>query len=147
MNAEQREKLAGLLAQEQLAVLITHGVGWPTGTLQAFAEAEDLSIIFIMGMSSERFQNLAVRPYTTVLVDTRDRAVPGSFDISRAAIQGIASEVPRGSDAWEQCKALFLQKNPFEEPFFENDNLRMVRIAPKRISYANGLKDTFWTEL
>jgi hypothetical protein len=25
--------------------------------------------------------------------------------------------------------------------------LRMIRIKPKRISYANGIKDTFWIEL
>jgi len=147
MNPEQKDKLAGLLAQEHLAVLITQGVGWPTGTMQAFAEADDLSIIFIMGMSSERFQNLTVRPHATVLVDTRDLATPGSFEIGRATIQGIASEVPRGSAVWDQYKALFLQKNPFEEAFFASDNLRMVRVAPKRITYANGLRDTFWTEL
>ncbi|MGA2409188.1 MAG: pyridoxamine 5'-phosphate oxidase family protein [Candidatus Binataceae bacterium] len=83
MNAEQKDKLAALLAQEHLAVLITQGAVWPTGTMQAFAETEDLSIIFIMGMSSERFQNLGVRPHATVLIDTRDLARQGSFDIGR----------------------------------------------------------------
>ena len=41
----------------------------------------------------------------------------------------------------------FLKKNPFEEPFFGYDTLRMVRVTPKRISYANGLEDTFKAEL
>jgi hypothetical protein len=39
-----------------------------------------------------------------------------------------------------------LKKNPFEEPFFKNDGLRMIRIRPKRVSYANGLRDTFKAE-
>ena len=41
-------------------------------------------------------------------------------------------------------KAVFLKKNPFEAPFFDSDLLRMIRIKPKRISYANGIKDSFW---
>jgi len=147
MNEEQKSKLATLLEMENLAVLITHGTRWPTGTLQAFAQTEDFSLIFIMGLSSERFQNLSQRPHATVMVDTRDKAEPGGFAIARVAIQGIAHEVDCTSAEWERYKAIFLEKNPFEEPFFANHNLRMIRIEPKRVSYANGLADTFWVEL
>lgn len=38
---------------------------------------------------------------------------------------------------------IFLQKNPFEAPFFTYDALRMIRVAPKRVSYANGLAGSF----
>ncbi|HEX4209833.1 MAG TPA: hypothetical protein VHY56_05535 [Candidatus Binataceae bacterium] len=147
MNQEQKRKLLTLLEQEHLAALITQGERWPTGTLQAFAQTEELTIIFIMGMSSERFRNLMHRPHATMLIDTRDKAEPGSFAIARAAIQGIAHEVAPGSAEWEGYKTVFLSKNPFEEPFFASDNLRMIRIEPKRVSYANGLADTFWVEL
>jgi hypothetical protein len=147
MNEEQKSRLATLLEMEHLAVLITHGVRWPTGTLQAFAQTEDFSIIFIMRMSSERFQNLSQRPHATVMIDTRDKAEAGSFAIARVTIQGIAHEVVRESAEWERHKAVFLEKNPFEEPFFGDDNMRMIRIVPKRVSYANGLTDTFWVEL
>lgn len=147
MNEEQKSKLATVLDMEHLAVLITHGMRWPTGTLQAFAQTDHFSIIFIMKMSSERFQNLSQRPHATVMIDTRDKAEAGSFAIARVAIQGIAHEVIRESTEWERYKAVFLEKNPFEEPFFANDNLRMIMIEPKRVSYANGLADTFWVEL
>jgi general stress protein 26 len=147
MNEEQKSKLATVLEMEHLAVLITHGTRWPTGTLQAFAQTEDFEIIFIMGMSSERFENLSRRPHATVLIDTRDKAEAGSFAIARVAIQGIAHEVARASAEWDRYKAVFLEKNSFEEPFFANDNLRMIRIEPRRVSYAHGLADTFWVEL
>lgn len=147
MNTEQKNKLLTLLDQQHLAALITQGTRWPTGTVQAFAQTEDLTLIFIMGLSSERFQNLLLRPHATVLVDTRDKAEPGSFEIARASFQGVAHEVSRSGAGWELYKALFLAKNPFEGPFFASDNLRMIRIEPKRISYANGLADTFWVEL
>jgi hypothetical protein len=147
MNEEQRNKLATLLHMEHLAVLITQGMRWPTGTLQAFAPTEELELIFIFGMSSERYQNLARQPEATVLIDTRDKAEPGSFAIARAAIQGVAHEVPPDSAEWDRCKGVFLTKNPFEKLFFDNRNLRMIRVEPRRISYANGLADTFWVEL
>jgi general stress protein 26 len=147
VNAEQKEKLLKLFGQEQVAVLITQGDQWPTGTMQAFAETADLDLLFIMRFSSEKFENLTKHPKVTVLVDTRDVGKVATFEIARASVQGEAIEVPRDTSEWEKMKAAFLKKNPFEAPFFSNDTLRMVRVKPKRISYANGIKDTFWIEL
>ncbi len=147
MNADQKQKLMELFEQEQVAVLITRGEQWPTGTMQAFAETPDLELLFIMRFSSEKFQNLTAHPKVTVLVDTRDVGKVATFEIARASVQGEAVEVPRDTPEWESLKAVFLKKNPFEEPFFGGDTLRMVRVKPKRISYANGIKDTFWIEL
>jgi hypothetical protein len=147
VNAEQKQKLTALFDQEQVAVLITQGEQWPTGTMQAFAETPDLDLLFIMRFSAEKYQNLIARPKATVLVDTRDVGKVSTFEIARASVQGEAVEVPRDTPEWETLKALFLKKNPFEAPFFGGDALRMMRIKPKRISYANGVKDTFWIEL
>jgi hypothetical protein len=147
VNAEQKQKLTALFGQEQVAVLITQGEQWPTGTMQAFAETPDLDLLFIMRFSAEKYQNLIAHPKATVLVDTRDVGKVSTFEIARASVQGEAVEVPRDTPEWETLKALFLKKNPFEAPFFGGDTLRMMRIKPKRISYANGVKDTFWIEL
>jgi hypothetical protein len=147
LNAEQKGKLLGLFGREQVAVLITRGEQWPTGTMQAFAETPDLELLFVMRFSSERFENLSKHPKVTVLIDTRDVGKLTTFEIERASVQGEAVEVPRETTEWEKLKALFLKKNPFEAPFFDNGTMRMVQIKPKRISYANGLKDTFWIEL
>ena len=146
MTAEEKAKLADLLAKEHVAVVITQGEQWPTGTMQAFAETDRLEILFIMGETAEKYQNLLKRPNTTVLVDTRDVGNVPTFDVARASIQGVAEQVQRDGPEWERLKEVFLKKNPFEAPFFGNPALRMVRIKPKRISYANGLKDSFKAE-
>lgn len=146
LDATQKEKLAALLAQEHVAVLVTQGDEWPTANLQAFAETPELDIIFIMAADSEKFQNLLKRPSATVLVDNRDKGQVSSFEVIRAWLQGVASEVARGGPEWESLKATFLKKNAFEEPFFKNDGLRMVRIRPRRVSYANALRDRFKAE-
>lgn len=143
LNSEQKQKLSSLLAQEHVAVVTTQGDEWPTATMQAFAETDTLDIILIMLESAPKFLNLQKRPNLTLHVDTRDSGEVRSFQIIRAWVEGVAREVPRGSIEWENCKTTFLNKNPFEEPFFQYDTLRMVRVTPKRISYANGLGDSF----
>lgn len=147
LDATQKEKLAALLAQEHVAVLVTQGEKWPTANLQAFAETSEFDLLFIMGGNADKYQNLLKRSEVTVLVDNRDVGKVPTFEITRAWMQGVASDVARGSAEWESLKAIFLKKNPFEEPFFKNDGLRMIRIRPTRVSYASGLRDTFKAEL
>jgi Pyridoxamine 5'-phosphate oxidase len=147
LEATQKEKLAALLAQEHIAVLVTKGEPWPTANLQAFAETPEFDLLFIMGGNADKYQNLLKHPEATVLVDNRDVGRVPTFEIVRAWMQGHASDVARGSAEWESLKAIFLKKNPFEEPFFKNDGLRMVRIRPVRVSYASGLRETFKAEL
>jgi general stress protein 26 len=147
MEVEQREKLAALLTQEHVAVVTTQGEDWPTATMQAFAETENLDIILIMLESAVKFQNLRQRPQVTIHVDTRDTGDVTTFQVVRASLQGLAHEVPKDSAEWNELKETFLKKNPFEAPFFKYDALRMVRIAPKRVAYANGLGDSFKAEL
>ena len=146
MDQSQKQKLAELFAQEHVAVIVTQGDEWPTATLQAFAETSDLDLLFIMGDTAEKFQNLLKRPKVTVIVDTRDVGDVAKFQISRSVVQGIASEVPKGAE-WDALKDLFLKKNPFEAPFFGNPALRLVRIKPRRISFAGADRQGFKIEL
>jgi len=127
MDESQKQKLAELYAQEHVAVIVTQGEKWPTATLQAFAETPELDLLFIMGDTAEKFENLRKRPEVTVMVDTRDVGDVSKFQISRSVVQGIAGEVAKGPE-WDSLKDLFLKKNPFEAPFFGNPALRLVNL-------------------
>jgi general stress protein 26 len=146
MDESQKQKLIELFAQEHVAVIVTQGDEWPTATMQAFAETPELDLLFIMGDSAEKFQNLMKRPKVTVLVDNRDVGDVSKFQISRSVMQGTASEVPKGPQ-WDSLKDVFLKKNPFEAPFFGNPALRMVRIRPTRISYTGADRQAFKIEV
>ena len=145
MDESQRQNLAELFAQEHVAVIVTQGEEWPTATLQAFAETSELDLLFIMGDTAEKFQNLLRRPKVTVIVDSRDVGDINKFQVSRSVVHGIASEVAKGPE-WNSLKDIFLKKNPFEAPFFGNPALRMVRVKPKRISYTGPDMKGFKTE-
>ena len=145
MDESQKQKLAELFAQEHVAVIVTQGEKWPTATLQAFAETSELDLLFIMGDTAEKFENLRRRPHVTVMVDNRDVGDVSKFQIKRSVVQGIAGEVAKGAE-WDSLKDIFLKKNPFEAPFFGNPALRMVRVKPKRISYTGADMQGFKAE-
>ena len=147
MEAAQKERLAALLAEVQVAILVTQGDPWPTATMQAFAETPEFDLLFIMNDASEKFQNLLKHPYVTAHLDAREKGKVETFEISRVLIQGIAIEIPRDTPEWESMKELFLKKSPFEAPFFKNPTLRMMRVTPKRLSYVGADRFSFKAEL
>ena len=146
MEAAQKERLAALLAEVQVAILVTQGEQWPTATMQAFAETPDFDLLFIMNDATEKFQNLIKHPYVSVFLDAREKGKVETFEISRALIQGVAIEIARDSAEWESSKEIFLKKSPFEAPFFKYPTLRMMRIKPTRLSYAGADRFTFKAE-
>ena len=147
MEDTQKERIATLLAEVKVAILVTQGEQWPTATMQAFAETPQLDLLFIMNDATEKFQNLLKHPYVTLYLDAREKGKVETFEISRVLIQGIASEIARDSAEWEAMKEVFLKKSPFEAPFFKYPTLRMIRVRPKRLSYAGADRVTFKAEM
>jgi hypothetical protein len=141
----QKRKLLDLFGSQHVAILSTLGRDWPTATMQAFAETPDLDLLFIMG-DSDKYRNLVGNGAVTVLIDDRDKGDVPTFRVNRATIYGSASEIPRGPE-WDALKEDFVKKNPFEERFFANDALKMIRVKPKRISFAGADYKTFKVEL
>jgi general stress protein 26 len=146
MEDAHKERIAALLADVKVAILVTQGEQWPTATMQAFAETPELDLLFIMNDATEKFQNLLKHPYVTLYLDAREKGKVETFEISRVLIQGIAGEIARDSAEWEAMKELFLKKSPFEAPFFNYPTLRMIRVRPKRLSYAGADRVTFKAE-
>ena len=145
MDETQKQKIADLFASQNVAMICTNGAEWPTATLQAFAETPELELIFIMG-DSDKYKNLIKDPHITVLIDDRDKGDIPTFRVNRAAIYGVASEITRGAE-WDRMEAMFIKKSPFEAPFFKNEALKMMRVKPKRISFAGADYKGFKIEL
>ena len=146
MEAAQKERLAALLAEVQVAILVTQGERWPTATMQAFAETPDFDLLFIMNDATEKFQNLLKHSHVSVFLDAREKGKVETFEISRVLIQGVAIEIARDSAEWESSKEIFLKKSPFEAPFFKYPTLRMMRIKPTRLSYSGADRVSFKAE-
>jgi general stress protein 26 len=147
VDATQKERVAALLAEVKVAILVTQGEQWPTATMQAFAETPELDLLFILNDGTEKFQNLLKHPQVTLYLDARESGKVETFEITRVLIQGIAGEIVRDSAEWDAMKQVFLKKSPFEAPFFKYPTLRMIRVRPKRLSYAGADRVMFKAEL
>ncbi len=146
MTEEQKKQIAAVMAAEHVAVITTIGDEWATSTLEAFADTPELDIVIILVENTDRFQNVKKRPHVSFLITHRYGEVP-KFQIRRLSGRGIAREVKKDSPEWNELKALFLKKNPFEEPFFGNPALRMLRVTPKTMKHADALNPPFTVEL
>lgn len=111
LDATQKEKLAALLAQEQVAVLVTQGEPWPTANLQAFAETPELDLLFIMGANVDKYQNLLKHAEATVLVDNRD--VGKRADLRNRP--GVDAGACQRRGAWERRVGIAQGDLPQEE--------------------------------
>ncbi|HTR61876.1 MAG TPA: pyridoxamine 5'-phosphate oxidase family protein [Candidatus Binataceae bacterium] len=145
MDETQKQKLVDLFASQHVAIIITQGEQWATATMQAFAETPQLDLIFIMG-DTEKFRNLLKNPNVTVVIDARDKGDIPTFRVNRATVYGSASEIQRGAE-WDVMQTLFINKDPFEKPFFDNAALKMIRVKPKRISFTGADYKNFKVEL
>ncbi|MGH8006026.1 MAG: pyridoxamine 5'-phosphate oxidase family protein, partial [Candidatus Binatia bacterium] len=132
MTDEQKKQIADVMAAEHVAFISTLGESSPRATMEAFAETPEFDVVMIMGGDSDRMQNVSKRPNVSFLVTHRYGDV-SEFRIKRLSGKGVAREVKKDSAEWNELKALFLKKNPFEEPFFGNPALRMLRIKPKSL--------------
>jgi nitroimidazol reductase NimA-like FMN-containing flavoprotein (pyridoxamine 5'-phosphate oxidase superfamily) len=146
VTEEQRSKIANVMSEEHVAVIATLGEVWPTATLEAFAETPELDLVIIMNDKAERVANIARNPHVSFLVVNRYGEI-ARFQVKRLSGRGVAHEVESGSEEWERLKKIFLAKNPFEEPFFGNPALKMFRIKPISMKYADGLQRPFSVEL
>ena len=146
MEAAQKERVAALLAEVQVAILVTQGDQWPTATMQAFAETPELDLLFIMNDASEKFQNLLKHPHVTVYLDAREKGKVETFEISRVLIQGVASEIARDSAEWEPRKNYSSRRAPSKR---RSSNTRRCACcgSAKRLSYAGADRVTFKAEL
>ena len=147
VDSEQRNRIEELCRGQDVCVLTTLGVDSLTAHLRAFVETEDFDLVLIMLEGSEKYSNLLHRPGAAVVVDDRDISDVPSMQVERATFYGLAQEIVPRTGEWERLKGLFLSKNPFEEPFFGYEALRMIRLKTQKVSYAKGLQDTFKVEL
>jgi hypothetical protein len=145
MDESQRQKLAELFCSGACGGDRDPGRKMANRNAAGVRRDSRARLLFIMGDTAEKFENLRRRPEVTVMVDTHDIGDVSKFQISRSVVQGIAGEVAKGVE-WDLLKDIFLRKNPFEAPFFGNPALRLVRVKPKRISYTGADMQGFKTE-
>ena len=128
LEKEIKEKIAGLLGSQQLAVLSTQRDGQPYSSLMAFAFTPDLANILVAtGKSTRKHQNLVQESRVSLLIDNRANS-ENDFHAAMAVTiigtaQGIADSERSG------YAEIYLQRHPYLEKFLTSATTAFVKIS------------------
>lgn len=131
----QKTKILNFLKQNNVMVLSTITPNnKPQSALVAFAETENLELIFGTFSTTRKYANLKQNPHISIVI--------GLDETTNTTLQyeGIATEASSktATQAWQ---AIQLQKNPASKKYADHKDQRYFKITPKWIRYSNFSKD------
>jgi len=126
----QKNKILNFLKTNNLMVLSTMNKNnTPQSALVAFAETENLELIFGTFATTRKYQNLKHNNHVSLVI--------GTDETTNLTLQyeGIASEVT--GNEFEQCKNIQLKKNPTSKKYASHKDQRYFKITPCWIRYSD----------
>lgn len=126
--------IAGRDRENKVGVLITLAPEQPHTTVLAFLSTENDDVFLITFPETFKSRQLKRNPHCFFVMDERatftfERAIEWNYTI----IEGQASLVPNGSAVFEEIRQAFIDKNPWEMPFFIREDLEMYHIRCERL--------------
>lgn len=125
-------ELRALLHASRVAALGTIGDdGKPFVSMVPYALAPSLGclVIHVSGLAAHT-GNLQARPEVSLLVMRAEEAGQPVHALPRVTLDGLASVLESGSDAWQACRAAYVARFPEAEFMTQLGDFRFVAIAP-----------------
>lgn len=125
----------------KVGVLTTLAQCQPHTTVLAFLSSEDDDIFLITFPETFKSRLLKRNPHCFFVMDERatftfERAIQWNYTI----IEGDAHQIANGSALFESVRQAFIDKNPWELPFFLREDLEMYHIRCQRV-VCPGIRD------
>jgi nitroimidazol reductase NimA-like FMN-containing flavoprotein (pyridoxamine 5'-phosphate oxidase superfamily) len=135
-----RKRLKKLLSSQRLAVLATHSLGQPYGSLVSFAVTDDLKeILFATIRSTRKYANLSADARVAMVIDSRSNR---DTDIHRAVavtVTGRAEEVVPPEK--EPFLKLYLKKHPYLKEFVQAPTCALLRVRVESYYFVSRFQD------
>jgi putative heme iron utilization protein len=125
-------ELRALLHSSRVAALGTLGDdGRPFVSMVPYALAPSLGclVIHVSGLAAHT-GNLLARPEVSLLVMRAEEAGQPVHALPRVTLDGLASVLESGSEAWQACRAAYVARFPEAEFMTQLGDFRFVAIAP-----------------
>lgn len=130
--ANDRQTILDFLRANPVGTISSIGIddGWPQSALVAFAELNDLSLIFETFYDSRKYRNL--------LADDRISFTIGWDLSSKITLQYQGSATPAPDDKITHYRDIFLHKDtPCTEQFLLDSRVRLFVVKPTWIRYSD----------
>ncbi len=123
-----KEKIAGLLGGQQLAVLSTQRDGQPYSSLMAFAFTSDLvNILVATGKSTRKHQNLVQESRVSLLIDNRSNSENDFHTAMAVTVIGKAQRIAESERP--KYEKIYLQRHPYLEKFVTSSTTAFLKIS------------------
>ena len=138
--------IAGLLNEQQLAILATVSQQSPYCNLVAFTPSDDLkTIIFTTPRSTSKYANMMRNPNVSLLVDDRMRSGFGfTSGMVVTAVGAVAPVAPQDED---MLKGRHANRHVDLKDFIYSPDCALVQVRVARYIFVSNLRDTAVLEI
>lgn len=130
--------IAGLLAEQTVAVLATIRNGAPHASLVVFTAADDLrAIYFAAGRDTRKFADIAAEPRVSLLIDNRTDFPAALSGAAALTITGRAAEAD--TETGDRIRALLMGRDPRLADFLADPGAAIIRVTAERYILVQGI--------
>ena len=124
---EKKKKILDFIKKERLGIISSiNEEEKPESSVIAFAETDNLEIIFGTSCDFRKYENITNNPNVSFVI---------GWDKITIQYEGVAKEV-RGEE-FERCKEIQTAKNEASKKYADREDQRYFIIKPKWIRYTN----------
>ncbi|GGY24465.1 hypothetical protein [Paludibacterium paludis] len=124
----------------KVGVLVTEAIEQPHTTVLAFLSSEDDDIFLITFPETFKSKLLKRSAHCYFVMDERaSYTFEKSIEWNYTIIEGEAYSIERSDPVFEEVRQAFIDKNPWELPFFIRQDLEMYHIKREKIVFPGAL--------
>lgn len=144
MPSELQNRIQNLLAHQSLGVLGTSDSGHPYTSLVVYTELPNLArLVFFTRQDRTKYRNLKSDSRVSMYIDSREKLQRDPTSVEGLSIVGVAWEIKRTSDQFQELTELYLKKNPHMESFVKHSDASLFRINVETYKYVVNFDEAY----
>jgi len=142
------EFIKNVIKSQEMCVLATSADKLPHTSLMAYvADIEVQNVYMITHRNTQKFKNLEINPFVSLLVDTRSAEVSGKREnIVALTVSGKYSQV-NNDDTIVEIKETFCNRHKHLQRFVNNDDAVVFKVEIKSFQLLKGAMDSYYLQL
>jgi general stress protein 26 len=140
MNDETLKKhIIKIMHEQKYAVIATQAKKGVYTNLVAFCSSDNLkNIYFATSTKSNKYVNLVINPYTSILIDDRENTTSDIINATAITALGKASNIDKNNT---EIKDLYLKKHPQLNDFIQANDSVFIKLNVDKYIYVNSFEN------
>lgn len=142
------EYIKSVIQSQEMCVLATSGDNLPHSSLMAYvADIEARNVYMITHRNTQKFKNLEINPFVSLLIDTR--SVEGGGNRENIVALTVSGEyfVVKEVDEIVEIKETFCDRHKHLQQFANNDDAVVFKVQIKSLQLQKGAMDSYYLNI